>query len=61
MGCGCGSKMAGNGGAASHKVTVFEVEVNGSTVSEFGSLPEARAKAIEVGGRVRVGTRVVSG
>lgn len=63
MGCGCGKKLAGNGAniVASRRVTVYEVQVNGSSVDEFASLPEARAKAVELGGRVKVSSKVVTG
>lgn len=62
MGCGCGSKMAGNGSySGAHRVTVYEVQVNGSTVEDFLTLPEARARAMELGGRVKVSSKVVEG
>lgn len=61
-GCGCGKKVGGGSTAsASRRVTVYEVQVNGSSVEEFGSLPEARAKAVELGGRVKVSSKVVTG
>lgn len=63
FGCGCGSKAAGTGApiATSRRVTVYEVQVGGSVVDEFENLPAARAKAIELGGRVKVSSKVVTG
>jgi hypothetical protein len=63
MGCGCGKKVAGSPGqnlVATRRVTVYEVQVNGSAVDEFDSLPDARNKAVELGGRVKVSSKVVS-
>lgn len=63
FGCGCGKKVAGAAGAnmvATRRVTVYEVQVNGSAVDEFDSLPEARTKAVELGGRVKVSSKVVT-
>lgn len=62
MGCGCGKKIAGGAAniPASRRVTVYEVQLNGSAVAEFESLPAARAKAVEVGGRVKVSSKVVT-
>lgn len=61
MGCGCNKKVSGTAGAtpASRRVTVYEVQVNGSSVSEYATLPEARSQAVALGGRVKVSTRVV--
>lgn len=63
MGCGCGKKLAGNGAniVATRRVTVYEVQVGGNTVSDFASLPEARAEAVKLGGRVKVSSKVVTG
>lgn len=62
-GCGCGKKVAGNGAniQATRRITVYEVQVNGNSVDEFASLPEARAKAVQLGGRVKVSSKVVIG
>lgn len=62
-GCGCNKKLLGNGEniGGSRRVTVYEVQVNGHSVAEFSSLPEARAKAVELGGRVKVSSKVVTG
>jgi hypothetical protein len=62
MGCGCNKKVLGGGPiTATRRVTVYEVQVNGTSVDEFGTLPEARAKAVELGGRVKVSSKVVTG
>lgn len=63
FGCGCGKKLIGNGAniVATRRVTVYEVQVNGSSVDEFSSLPEARSKAVELGGRIKVSSKVVTG
>jgi hypothetical protein len=60
MGCGC-NKSGGNLGTPSRRVTVYEVQVNGSSVDEFDTLPAARSKAVELGGRVKVSSKVVTG
>lgn len=58
MGCNCGGAGARKVAASLvSRTTVFEVQVDGVAVSEFGSLPEARAAASSVGGRVKVTTR----
>lgn len=61
MGCGCnkGKSTGVNAQATARRVTVYEVQVNGSTVGEFSALPEARANAVELGGRVKVSSKVV--
>lgn len=61
MGCNCGKKTGGGSVVASRRVTVYEVQVSGISVAEFGSLPEARVKAVELGGRVKVSSKVVTG
>lgn len=62
MGCGCNKKTTVNGNAvAGRRVTIYEVQVNGKSIEEYGNLPEARAKAVELGGRVKVSSKVVSG
>lgn len=61
MGCGCNKKTTGGAPiASSRRITVYEVQLSGKSVSEFGSLPEARAEAVKVGGRVKVSSKVVS-
>ena len=60
MGCNCNKRSTGPL-AASRRVTVYEVQVNGSSVDEFETLPAARAKAVELGGRVKVSSKVVTG
>lgn len=61
MGCGCNKKAVGGGGIpSSRRVTVYEVQVNGNSISEYSSLPEARSEAIKLGGRVKVSTKVVA-
>lgn len=64
FGCGCNKKVSGSPGAnmtATRRVTVYEVQVNGNPVDEFETLPEARNKAVELGGRVKVSSKVVTG
>lgn len=58
-GCGC-NKSTANVSTGSRRVTVYEVQVNGSSVEEFDTLPAARSKAIELGGRVKVSSKVVT-
>lgn len=59
MGCGCNKKVAGSAAsnAASRMVTVYSVQKDGATLSEFSTLPEARAEAVKVGGRVKVSSK----
>lgn len=60
MGCGCGKKAVGGTPiASSRRVTVYEVQVNGASVEEYATLPEARSKAVALGGRVKVSSKVV--
>lgn len=57
FGCGCNKgKTAQAPGVtpSPRRVTVYQVQVDGNAVADFGTLPEARAKAIELGGRVKV-------
>lgn len=62
MGCGCGKKAVGGTPlTTSRRVTVYEVQVNGLAVDEYENLPAARAKAVEVNGRVKVSSKVVTG
>lgn len=61
FGCGCGKKtITGEAISTSRRVTVYEVQVNNSSVGEFESLPQARAEAVKLGGRVRVTSKVVT-
>lgn len=61
MGCGCNKgKGGGNASyASSRRVTVYEVQVNGASVAEYATLPEARSQAVALGGRVKVSSKVV--
>lgn len=62
FGCGCGKKAVGGTPlTTSRRVTVYEVQVNGLAVDEYENLPAARAKAVEVNGRVKVSSKVVTG
>lgn len=62
MGCGCSKKSTGiNTTATARRVTVYEVQQGGASIAEFADLPSARAKAVEVGGRVKVSSKVVDG
>lgn len=55
FGCGCNkAKVANTVSPASRKITVYQVMVGTESVAEFTSLPEARAKAVEVKGRVKI-------
>jgi hypothetical protein len=61
MGCGCGKKsVSGTPLTTSRRVTVYEVQVNGVSVDEYETLPAARAKAVELSGRVKVSSKVVT-
>lgn len=59
MGCGCNKKVAGAAAtnSANRMVTVYSVQKDGTTLSEFSTLPEARAEAVKVGGRVKVSSK----
>lgn len=60
MGCGCNKSRVANVTSSARRVTAYQV-LNGSTVvAEFPTLQEARAKAVEVGGRVKVTTVTVT-
>lgn len=60
MGCGC-NKRAQNGQVAPRAIrqTVYQVIKNGSVISEFGSLSEARQDAIAQSGQVRVSSKTI--
>jgi len=61
FGCGCNkSKLAAAADPASRRVTVYEVMKDSQSIAEFGTLPEARSKAVEVQGRVKVSSKIVS-
>lgn len=61
MGCNCNKSVSsGSPLTATRRVTVFEVQTGGATVAEFASLPEARAEALRVAGRVKVSSKVVA-
>ena len=61
-GCGCNKKtITGAPITTSRRVTIYEVQVNNNSVSEFESLPQARAEAVKLGGRVKVSSKVVTG
>lgn len=59
MGCGC-NKASTAKNAAARRVTVYQVmDGTNNMVGEFGTLPEARAEAVKVAGRVKVSTKVL--
>jgi hypothetical protein len=63
FGCGCNKKTAqvpGAGGASVRRATIYQVLDNGSVVSEFDTLGEARVAATQVGGRVKVTSKLVA-
>lgn len=63
IGCGCGgSRAPQNPGAspAARRVTFYQVLVDSNIHSEFTTLPEARTKATEVGGRIKVTSKIVN-
>lgn len=53
MGCGCSKKGAAPA-LSSSRITVYEVEVGGAVVSEFGTLAEARIEAVKIDGKIKV-------
>lgn len=58
MGCGCNKKTGQISPRAGGKATVYQVVGSDQSVlDEFSSLGEARSRAIEVSGRVRVTSR----
>jgi hypothetical protein len=59
FGCGCNKgKVANATQPAVRRVTVYQVMQGTEMVAEFQNLQEARAKATEVGGRVKVSSTV---
>jgi hypothetical protein len=63
MGCGCNknktAQVPGAGPSAARRATIYQVLSNGSITSEHDNLPEARIAATEVGGRVKVTSKMV--
>lgn len=63
LGCGCGgskrAEQVPGVSAGSKRVTYYQVLVDSALHSEFTTLPEARSKATEVGGRIKVTSKVV--
>lgn len=62
MGCGCGKKAGVAAVTAGGRSTVYQVisSLDSSVVEEFTSLPEARAKAVAVSGRVKVTSKSIN-
>lgn len=60
MGCNCGGKKSASYlGPKSHRQTVYQVLGSDSAVvDEFNTLTDARSKATEVGGRVKVTSKI---
>lgn len=59
FGCGCNKgRAAATSPSSVRRSTVYQVQLNGATVAEFASLSDARTKAVEVGGRVKVTSKV---
>lgn len=62
MGCGCGGKKAVQNPVQVSRNTVYQVLDNQrSVVSEFATIQEARSKAVEIGGIVRVSSKTSEG
>lgn len=61
MGCGCNKAKGVSAVAAGGRSTVYQVisPLDSSVVEEFSSLPEARARAVAVSGRVKVTSKQV--
>jgi len=62
FGCGCGGKKAAQvPGSAPNtsRVTVYQVVKDSQIIEDFTLLPEARARAIELGGRIKVASKIV--
>lgn len=62
MGCGCSSgkntKQVPGVTQSTVRFTVYQVLKENEVVSEFSNLREARAAAVEVGGRVKVTSKM---
>lgn len=63
FGCGCNknksAQVPGAGSASLRRATIYQVMANGSVVSEFDTLGEARIAATAAGGRVKVTSKLV--
>lgn len=60
MGCGCNKGKAATAVAATNRSTIYQVVgPDQAVVAEFTTLPEARAKAVAVSGRVKVTSKAV--
>lgn len=62
FGCGCNKNKTAQvpgAGAAVRRSTVYQVLANGSVISEFDTLGEARVAATAAGGRVKVTSKLV--
>ena len=60
MGCNCGKSRIAASMNKVQKVTVYQaVSPSNSVVEEFNTLSDARIKATEIGGRVRVTSKNV--
>lgn len=58
MGCNCGGKKAIQAVSQTSRLTTYQVlDTQRTVVSEFPTIQEARAKAVEIGGIVRVSTK----
>ena len=62
LGCNCGKSRAVQpaGMSTVRRETIYQVLNNSTIISEHGTLPEARKAATEVGGRVKVTTKMVN-
>lgn len=66
MGCGCNKKVSvaalnAQANLNARRVTVYQVMVGSELQAEFNTLPEARKKAVEVAGRVKVTSKMLEG
>lgn len=64
MGCNCGGKKAlqPQAVASTTRNTFYQVlDTNRTTVAEFSTIQEARTKAQEIGGIVRVSSKSMNG
>lgn len=60
FGCGCNKGKIASAVSAVTRTTIYQViGSDQSVVGEFASLPEARTKAVEVSGRVKVTSKAV--
>jgi len=59
FGCGCNKGKALNTVTATNRQTIYQViGPDQAVIGEFASLPEARAKAVDVSGRVKVTSKI---